>query len=120
MVIPVAIDGRTLHALIDTGASSSLLTAPGMARLGLTPAMLTQDQGGNGSGVGPAPVFMRRHRFSSLSVGPETTSDPLLWVAPVHVVPIVDLLLGADWLRSRHVWLSFTTKQVFIEQPPRG
>jgi hypothetical protein len=35
-------------------------------------------------------------------------------------VPIVDLLLGADWLRSRHVWLSFTTKQMFIEQPPRG
>jgi hypothetical protein len=120
MVIPVAIDGRPMRALIDTGASSSLLAAPGMARLGLTPAMLAQDPGGNGSGVGPAPVFMRRHRFSSLSVGPDTISDPLLWVAPVHVVPIVDFLLGADWLRTRHVWLSFSTKQVFVEQPRRG
>jgi hypothetical protein len=32
----------------------------------------------------------------------------------VHVVPIVDMLLGADWLRTRHVWLSFTTQQMFV------
>ena len=120
IVVPVAIDGHPLHALLDTGASSSLVTAPGMARLGLTPALLAQDPGGNGAGVGPAPVFMRRHRFASMSVGPDTIRDPMLWVAPVHVVPIVDMLLGADWLRSRHVWLSFTTKQVFIEQQQRG
>jgi hypothetical protein len=120
MVVPVGIDGHPLRALIDTGASASLLTAPGMIRLGLTQTMLAQDPGGNGSGVGPAPVFMHRHRFATLSVGPETISDPLLWVARVHVVPIVDMLLGADWLHTRHVWLSFNTKQVFIEQPRRG
>jgi len=35
-------------------------------------------------------------------------------VAAVRVVPIVDMLLGADWLSSRHVWLSFATKQMFV------
>jgi hypothetical protein len=30
------------------------------------------------------------------------------------VVPIVDLLLGADWFGPRQVWLSFTTKKVFV------
>jgi hypothetical protein len=29
-------------------------------------------------------------------------------------VPIVDMLLGTDWLRSRRVWLSFATKQMFV------
>jgi hypothetical protein len=29
-------------------------------------------------------------------------------------VPIVDLLLGADWLAQRRVWLSFATRQVFV------
>jgi hypothetical protein len=57
---------------------------------------------------------MRRHRFAELRVGSETTRDPTLWVAPVHVVPVVDMLLGADWLGARHVWLSFATRQMFV------
>jgi hypothetical protein len=35
----------------------------------------------------------------------------------VRVVPIVDMLLGADWLQMRRVWLSFATKQVFVAGP---
>jgi hypothetical protein len=57
---------------------------------------------------------MHLHRFGELHVGMDTTRDPMLWVAPVHVVPIVDMLLGADWLRSRRVWISFATKQIFV------
>ena len=91
-----------------------------MARLGLTPALLANDPGGNGSGIGPAPILMRRHRFKTLSVGPDTTLNPTLWVSPVRVVPIVDMLLGADWLSTRRMWLSFTTKQVFIAMPRNG
>jgi hypothetical protein len=103
-----------LRALLDTGASASLVTAAGMFRLGLTAAILAHDPGGNGAGVGPTPVYMHLHRFGELRVGPDATRDPTLWVAPVHVVPIVDMLLGADWLRSRRVWISFATKQIFV------
>jgi hypothetical protein len=114
LVVPVVIDGRPLRALVDTGATSSLIAAPGMYRLGLTPQMLASDATGTGSGIGPAAVFMRRHRFAEIRVGPDTTPDPMLWVATVHVVPIVDMLLGADWLGARRVWLSFATKQVLV------
>ena len=94
-----------LRALIDTGASSSLITASGMFRLGVTPALLTPDPAGNGAGVGPARVPMHLHRFVELRVGPDVMRDPALWVASVRVVPIVDMLLGADWLQTRRVWL---------------
>jgi hypothetical protein len=114
LVVPVLVDGRPLRALIDSGASASLITAPGIYRLGLTPELLARDPGGNGSGVGPATVPMRLHRFSELRVGPDVTRDPMLWVASAHVVPIVDMLLGADWLQARRVWLSFATKQMFV------
>jgi hypothetical protein len=114
LVVQVLVDDRPLRALIDTGASASLITAPGIFRLGLTPEVLARDLGGNGSGVGPAPVPMRRHRFIELRVGPEVTRDPTLWIAEVRVVPIVDMLLGADWLLTRRVWLSFATKQLFV------
>jgi hypothetical protein len=120
LVIPVSVDGRPLRALIDTGASSSLITASGMFRLGLTPAALASDPGGNGSGVGPAAVPMRLHRFTALQVGPAVERGPPIWVASVHVVPIVDMLLGADWLGTHHVWLSFATKQIFVAVRQKG
>jgi hypothetical protein len=117
LVIQTQVDGRTLRTLLDTGASASLITAPGMYRLGLTPEMLAGDPGGNGAGVGPAPVSMRLHRFTELRIGPDVSRDPRLWVAPVRVVPIVDMLLGVDWLRSRRVWLSYAMRQIFIAAP---
>jgi hypothetical protein len=117
LVVAALVDGRLLRALVDSGASASLITAPGMFRLGLTPELLARDPGANGTGVGPQPVPMHRHRFAELRVGPEVTRDPVLWVASVRVVPIVDLLLGADWLAHRRVWLSFATKQVFVAAP---
>jgi hypothetical protein len=64
--------------------------------------------------VGPAPVPMRLHRFSELQIGPEVTRNPQLWVASARVVPIVDMLLGVDWLRTRRVWLSYATRQFFV------
>jgi hypothetical protein len=114
LVIATQVDGRTLRTLLDTGASASLITAPGMFLLGLTPAMLAHDPGGNGAGVGPAPVPMRLHRFTELRIGPDATRDPRIWVASVRVVSIVDMLLGVDWLQSRRVWLSYATRQVFV------
>jgi hypothetical protein len=118
--VQVLVDGRPLRALIDTGASSSLITASGMFRLGVTPALLRPDPAGNGAGVGPAPVPMHLHRFAELRVGPDVMRDPALWVASVRVVPIVDMLLGADWLQTRRVWLSFATKQIFVAEPRGG
>jgi hypothetical protein len=114
LVVQVVVDGRPLRALIDTGASGSLITASGMFRLGLTPELLVGDPVGNGAGVGPAPVQMHRHHFAEMRVGSDATRDLTLWVAPVHMVPIVDMLLGTDWLRTRRVWLSFATKQMFV------
>ena len=114
LVVQALVDGRPLRALVDSGASASLLTLPGMVRLGVTAGSLWHDPGGTGAGFGPAPVPMHQHRFTELRVGVEVVRDPTLWIAPVRVVPIVDLLLGADWLGSRRVWLSFATRQVFV------
>ena len=117
MVVPVTVDGKVLRALLDTGATSSLIVAPGMFRLGLTPATLAGDPGATVHGVGPQTPVMRRHRFASLRIGPGMERNPLLWVAPVHVVPIVDALLGEDWVGAqRRVWISFATAQVFFQR----
>jgi hypothetical protein len=115
LILPITLDSHPLTALLDTGASASMITLPGMIRLGLTQTTLAGDPGGAVRGVGRQATDMRRHRFASLQIGDDTERDPVLWVAPVRVVPIVDALLGSDWLAmQRRVWISFATSQVFF------
>ncbi len=114
LVIPTQLDGQWLRTLIDTGAGTSILTAVGMARFGLSPASLAGDPVAIAHGVGNRPVPVRLHRFGALDVGGTRTPEPTLLVAPVRVVPIVDLVLGDDWLQLHRVWLSYSTLQVFV------
>lgn len=114
LVLPVTLDDTPLRALLDSGASSSLVAAPGKFRLGLQPASLQNDPADQVSGLGPHIVTMHRHTFRSLRVGNQTIDHPVIWVAPVQLRPIVDMLLGADWLADRRVWLSFSTRQMFV------
>ena len=116
MIVPVTVDGQRLRALLDTGATSLLILAPGMVRLGLTPEAVAHDPGGVTRGIGPTAPEIHRHSFSSWQVGPELERNPTFWVSRARVVPIVDALLGADWLLAqRRVWISFATGQVFFQ-----
>ena len=114
LTFPVELDGITLRTEIDTGSSIALLTASGIDRMGLTEDLLAHDPGGAVSGVGRFAVPMRRHRFGTLQIGTERIAAPTVWAARVHVLPIVDLLLGGDWLRGRRVWFSYATSQIFV------
>jgi hypothetical protein len=117
LVIPVVLDGAPLRALLDSGASSSLLAAPGMFRLKMDLADLASDPSVPVSGLGTHTVSMRRHQFRSLRVGAQIIDAPLIWVAPVRLSPIVDMVLGADWLAGRRVWISYATRQIFVAAP---
>ena len=117
LVARVILDGIPMRALLDTGASSSMVGAPGMARLGLNDERLANDPSDRISGQGPRLVTVHRHRFARLQIGAETMRDPELWVGPVHLTPIVDMLLGADWLMGKRIWISYATRQVFVATP---
>lgn len=113
LVLPVQANGTTLRALPDTGASRTLIAAPGLARLGLgvgTPA-------GQASGVGRRTRAVWTLRLSSLRVGNETMRDKEVLGGEFRVFPIVDMVLGADWFATRRVWLSYATGQVFVAKP---
>ena len=114
VVLPVTLDATPLRALLDTGASRSMVAAPGLFRLGLQAGGLTDDPAEQVSGAGARIVTMHRHTFRSLRVGNETIAAPVIWVAPVQLTPIVDMLLGADWLAERRIWVSYSTTQLFV------
>ncbi len=115
IVMPVLLNGVPLRAMLDSGAPSSLLAAPGMFRMRLDVAQVAGDPEEAVGGVGPRSVVMRRHRFVTLTVGGRYDPNPEIWVAPVHLYPIVDMLLGMDWLILRHVWISNATHQVLVQ-----
>jgi Aspartyl protease len=114
LVVPVTLDGMPLRALLDTGSGASLLARPGMFRLGLQPSGLAGDPASEINGLGPRSVVMHLHRFRSLQIGQQVIEAPSLWVAPIRLSPIVDMLLGVDWLVGRRIWISFVTRQIFV------
>ncbi len=114
IVVPLSLVCRARRALLDTGASASLIGAPGIFKLGLTAAALEADPADTVSGLGPRSVTVHRHRFRTLAVGAVSIDSPRLWVEPIRLTPIVDMLLGADWLAGRRVWISFATGQLFV------
>jgi len=69
LLIPVELDGVRLRALLDSGASGTLVAAPGMARLGLGMDRLQNDPSQIVSGMGPHTVTMWHHRFRDLRIG---------------------------------------------------
>ncbi|HYZ24738.1 MAG TPA: retroviral-like aspartic protease family protein [Rhodopila sp.] len=114
VLVPVVLDGVSLRAVLDSGSGASLLAAPGMYRMGLRDAALDADPAVPLRGFGPRVLTMRQHRFGSLQVGPQQVQSPSLWVAPVRLAPIADMILGADFMARRRVWISFASQQVFV------
>ena len=113
LIVPVTLDGVSLRALLDSGASQTMIAAPGMARLGLGLDRLAGDPHQVMSGVGQHSVVMWRHRFVTIKIGEEAISGPVFPVAAVRLFPTADLLLGADWFMGRRVWISYATRQIF-------
>ena len=113
IILPVALDGKPLQAILDSGASASLLASSGIVRLGLDNSDLSADPAATIAGLGPRVVTAHQHRFRSMTVGNTTFATPVLWVEPVRLMPFADMLLGADWLAERRVWISYASRQVF-------
>ena len=113
LVVPVELDGVSLRALLDTGAGQTLVAAPGMARLQLGLDRLGSDPNQIVSGVGPHTVTMWRHGSRHSGSAMRLRAAPSFLVAPIQLNPICDMLLGADWLIGREVWISFATDQLF-------
>jgi predicted aspartyl protease len=113
MVAHLRLDGQPVAALVDSGADQTLVTPAAAGRVGVTQAMLQADRSGTTHGVDRLEKPVVAHRFEDLRIGREMIHHPGLLVADMNLNE-VDMLLGADFLRRRHVWLSYATRQMFV------
>ena len=117
LFIPATIDGVGVTALLDTGADRTLVSEDSARDRGVDLAGLATDPGGSSRGVDGNAVATHRHKFDSLTIGPETFRGVTVTVSALRL-PQAEMLVGMDWLRRQRVWISWDARRVFI-QPER-
>jgi predicted aspartyl protease len=113
LAIDVQVDAQPVSALIDTGARASVITAQTAQRVGIGSDALAVDPSMSNVGVDSNTVAGHLHRFSELQIGRQTFHDVRLGVAPLNLRD-TEMLLGTDYLRGHHVWLSYATHRLFL------
>ncbi|MCP9848346.1 aspartyl protease family protein [Cyanobium sp. Morenito 9A2] len=110
-VLSLHTDRGRLRLLLDTGASSSMVTPEAARRLGLTAeAMAPAAFGLAGGGRGCAQLRPRRARLPELRLGsgadPLTVRSAEVLVLPVAALPAgVDGVLGVPLLKRLPIWI---------------
>ncbi len=119
ILLPIAVNGATLHALLDTGAENTSMTADAAARTGATAEILALDKADIGVGVDLRRVPRRLHVFAEIGLGPARYRDIVVRVSDVEFHG-ADMLLGLDFLTTHRLWISNATNHLFITaEPPR-
>jgi predicted aspartyl protease len=107
------LDGHALTAIIDTGAQRSAIDVAAAAQAGATEAALRQDPTVTVNGMAASVKGSHFHRFGRLEIGTLNWANPVVIVTPLHLDD-ADVILGADFLATHRVWLSYAAHRVFI------
>jgi predicted aspartyl protease len=113
LMVPFELDGVAGLAVVDTGAQLSSISERMAERMGVVQSVLSADRTVVAHGAAPNQVEVRLHQFRELRVGPAVIEAPALPVVPM-TSGMGDALVGADFLKGRRTWLSFSTHRIFV------
>ncbi|MGI4746475.1 MAG: retroviral-like aspartic protease family protein [Janthinobacterium lividum] len=113
--LDASLDGHTITLQLDSGAQRTVLDLDTGATGGARSTNMADDPKSRLIGVDGNPVFGHTHRFDTLSIGPERFASIRLNVADVP-----KSLLGADFLRSHRVWVSYRHEMLYIHRVAPG
>jgi hypothetical protein len=116
LLLPFQLDGVSGIAVLDTGAQVSSISRNMVERMGVAAAEIASDRTVMAHGASPDQVPVHIHRFRELNVGPAVVLAPVMPVVPT-LGGMGDGLIGADFLRGRRVWMSFSTHRIFVTAP---
>ena len=114
--------GRTVAALLDTGAARSVVARDVALSIGVDDDMLARDPPVRLVGVGPNVPVGRLHRFATLDIAGHALAAPHLIVVD-RAETGMDMILGSDFLAGRRIWLSYARKRacsLILHRDSRG
>ncbi len=118
--ITVQVGSQTVIAAIDTGAYHSAIFRGAADRLGLHPAALTAEPVLTVNGIGPRAVRAVRHAIEPVTIGDLEFSNMRLDVLDDAADDEVEMLLGADFLQTVHLWISYSSHTLILQYPPQA
>jgi predicted aspartyl protease len=118
--IPVTIDGHKLTAIIDTGASNTIMTMnAAKAVFGLTSD--SDNMESVGAMPGGAPIY--RHAFANLLFEGVSVSNPRIVLIPDMTGKpantggnLPDVIIGMDVIKNLHIYIAFKEKKIYVSQ----
>jgi predicted aspartyl protease len=113
LMVPFELDGVSGLAIVDTGAQISSISERLAARMGVGDGAMSDDRTVLAHGAAPNQIAVRVHRFRELRVGPAVMEAPSLPVVPM-TSGMGDALVGADFLKGRRTWISYSTHRIFV------
>jgi predicted aspartyl protease len=115
--IPVTVNGKSLRAVLDTGAPSSFLGGDAAARLAPAAGFSGPAEGGV-SGAGGSLSFTSRG-FDSLAIGSAQWKAPTLLVRSTPQAlsgESADMLIGMDVLSATHLYIDYRNRRLYISR----
>jgi len=116
-LVQVKINGVTLSALVDSGASRTLVNLSTARKLGFAIDAPGVTSSGKAQGIGSARKDVWNMTFDSFAIGDETIRQPRIGVLDdtetfLGRVPF-QMILGRDFLRAHHVLLAQSQMQLY-------
>jgi predicted aspartyl protease len=129
-LVEIKLDGKPFNAVVDTGASRSIISMPVARSLfGLTPD--SPGMASAGAVNGDLRLASYYHTFSSLAFEGVTVTKPTLLVLPDRMggtetetgsriptgapgVKLPELILGMDIMRHLHMYFAFKEKKLYV------
>ncbi|MCG2583402.1 retroviral-like aspartic protease family protein [Massilia sp. TS11] len=116
-LITVQVNGVPVQAMIDSGATATVISSAAGRRAGLTPDMPGARPNGRAVGIGDASVANMLVPVRSFEVGSERIEDVKINLGELSMsngVNRVEMLLGADFLRAHRVLISGVQRKVYL------
>jgi len=124
LTIPMVLDGKKLHALIDTGASASQLRADLANDLfNLTPDGPGMEKSGFSTAIDGRRMQQYEHRFGTLTMDGITFKNPNIMITPINLPAGVEKLmkdgmpefvLGMHQMRNLHLYIAYDEEMLYV------
>jgi hypothetical protein len=117
--VRVAVNGKPVLAEMDSGASTSTLTATAARRVGAALPSVGQGKISSTRGVAGESLRTQSNVFSTFSFGDETIKNAdeevhIGSMVPKAVADFPEMLLGADFFRSHRIYIAMSQRKVYV------
>lgn len=114
LTFTVELNGVKLDAMIDTGSVVSVVAERAARKAGVPLDHPSSQNGGYAVGVGSERAAMRRAVFKTFTIGGEIIKEAELRVMRSDEAHAVDVLLGADFLRTHRVLFAMQQRLLYV------